>query len=102
MTSLTCRYEEQSAKVASLESMNRQQQLQLLRSGGDGISLASISHVPQSHTPKLGAEGKIGLDTDVHGNVTRKLFGDVHTADGEENDVTLDSTPTAITAVDEA
>ena len=73
--------------------MNRQQQLELLRSGGDGISLASISHPPQSHTPKLGAECTISWDADGHGHVTRELFGDMQSADGEENDAALDSTP---------
>ena len=91
---LNCRYEEQSVKVASLESMHRKQQRELLRSGGgvDSVSLASMSHPPQSHTPKLDGNCSRNWEADDQGELNRELFKD--TQGGEENDATLVLTPT--------
>lgn len=95
---LNYRYEEQSVKVASLESMHRTQQRELLRSGGavSCVSLASISHPPQSHTPKLGGNCSTDWDADDQGELNRELFGDAQA--GEENDATLVLTPTVAVA----
>jgi hypothetical protein len=100
-----CRYEEQSVKVASLQSMNRDMQVQLLRTGGtaDSVSLASMSQ-PQGRTPTLGRcmtppmnrESLGTVAADAHAKVTRELdFGaecpeamtpDMFPSAGQEND----------------
>jgi hypothetical protein len=87
------RYEEQSVKLASLESMHRKQQRELLRSGGavDCVSLKSVTPLPQSHTPKLGDRCDASWEAENHNSVNRELFG--RAAVGEENDVALALTP---------
>lgn len=84
-------------KVASLESMHRKQERELLRSGGgvDCVSLASMSQPPQSHTPKLGGLCSRNWEADGHEQVNRELFGGESLA-GEENDATPALTPTVL------
>jgi hypothetical protein len=81
-------------KVASLESLHRKQQLELVHSGchAGGLSLASVSQPPLSHTPRLGAQPNKSWEADDQDQVKRELFADV--AAGEENDSSVALTPT--------
>lgn len=85
--------------MASLESMHRKQQRELLRSGGavECLSLASRTQPPQSHTPTLGGNCSTKWEADDLDQVNRELFGE---AAGEENEATVALTPTVTSTAD--